>query len=190
MADTNGDDRFFTFYPPRDEGANGNYGDDRLWQAMQSPGTPVLVPQSFWRAFNLGLPVYSYGSPPVGVFPALVQKECGSLPIYRLTTTNAVPTVIWSVTVPDLTAMTVRVTVTGETVGGGDVATFSYIGFVYRNGGVAILGTTVPLKVERIPVFSTLDANFFVSGNDVQLKVTGLGVPVSWKTLIEAVAGT
>ena len=111
------------------------------------------------------------------------------MPTYSLNTLNATPAIIWSQTLPDFTALTVRVAITAETVGGGDRATYNFIGFAYRNGGGATLGTTVVLKQEESN--AALDADFFVSGNDVQLKVTGLlATSINWTALVEAVSAT
>lgn len=150
-----------------------------------NPGTPTFSRRSYWRAFSGGLPVYAYGGPPAGTNPTLITQEGCPVAEYTTTTSNATPTTIWSSTLPPNATATLRVSVTGQEVGGSKRISTQLLIAAYRVGGGAnLMGPTVVLYIQKTD--SGLDADFAVVGNDVQLLVTGLAATnFDWTALVE-----
>ena len=101
-------------------------------------------------------------------------------PDRTLQTTDATSTVIWSFTLSDESTIGVKAMVTGSQSTTDQGSLFGYVGLFSRNGGGSAtqLGSTQTLFT-AIETDSNTACEFAVSGNDVQLKVTGVN-PETW----------
>ncbi len=104
-----------------------------------------------------------------------------------ITTSNATPTSIWSFALSNDTTYAVEADVVCVNADGSQRGSFKRKAMVSRTGpGAAVLDPASQVVGTDAKTDPGLDAAFAVSGNDVDLMVTGLASPnVSWKASIE-----
>lgn len=117
---------------------------------------------------------------------AIEEAVTGSAPIAPTQTTDATPTVAYSLTLADDTAYSLDARTVARRVGGVDYGHFQHTVQVRREGGgvATIEGCVFQKQAQRTD--SGMSVDWSVSGNDVQLIVTGVAAKtINWQPQVE-----
>lgn len=106
--------------------------------------------------------------------------------VKHVLTEDANPTPIWSLTLNDGDIYSVEATVVGNyTTGGGKRALYTKKALVYKDGGGATLQGSVVSVHADIETTAGWAATFAVSGDDIQLLVTGeAATEIDWSAVV------
>jgi hypothetical protein len=124
-----------------------------------------------------------------GFMIAADKVKVDALPVdATLTTTNATPTVIATVTPTNTKAETLVVTVTGKDKATGNCASYGLVALVKRQGGVTTLSGAVGSRWTAIEDVPAWDATISIATPDVQVVVTGAAATnIDWRCRVERI---
>lgn len=135
------------------------------------------------------LPFTNLGSTSSATFGTNANSQQAQV-IDHLSTTNATPAT-FAVAVfacPDLTSIDVVVTVLAKTIGSSDTFCQDYRARYFRNGGALTLIASVILGANPIGTggLSTASATLVISGNSVEIQVTGVAATsINWSATMQ-----
>lgn len=123
------------------------------------------------------------------MFPgSLASDDMFQVETTKAQTTSATPLVVWNKTLPQKSALFVRVAVVGVKSDGTDRACYERAFTVYRTTSTATIQGAVVAPVPDSESDASWDVTCAVSTNDVQVLVTGKSsTTINWRVRVQLV---